>query len=139
MPLNDARLSRPVRIVVAGSRSYNDYTQFCELMSSYMWKYGRFEKDQILFITGRAKRGPDDMIVRWCQDNDYEWSDFYADWDAYGKSAGYIRNAEMAKVATHVLVFWDRISRGSKNMIDLAMKEKARIKTTVFVVEPDKT
>lgn len=53
---------------------------------------------------------------------------FQADWDRYGKSAGYRRNAEMAKFASEegnkgvLIAFWDGESRGTKNMIDLAKR-----------------
>jgi hypothetical protein len=43
-----------------------------------------------------------------------------ADWDTYGKSAGYRRNADMAKYSDAVVCFWDGVSKGTKHMIDLA-------------------
>jgi hypothetical protein len=42
--------------------------------------------------------------------------EFPADWDKHGKSAGHIRNAEMAKYADALLLIWDGESRGSANM-----------------------
>ena len=45
-----------------------------------------------------------------------------ADWEQYGPRAGYIRNSEMAKVATHLIAFWDGRSKGTKHMIDIARK-----------------
>ena len=51
---------------------------------------------------------------------------FVPDWNTYGKSAGYRRNAEMAKYASEaygvLFAFWDGQSRGTKHMIDLANK-----------------
>lgn len=41
---------------------------------------------------------------------------FPADWDKYGKGAGHIRNAEMAKYGDALLLIWDGSSRGSANM-----------------------
>ena len=46
-----------------------------------------------------------------------------ADWDRYGKRAGMIRNADMFNEARRagdfrILIFWDGISLGTKNMID---------------------
>lgn len=55
-----------------------------------------------------------------------------ADWDIYGKSAGYIRNAEMAKYADACVVFWDGKSRGTKHMIDLAKKEGIGLKVVNY-------
>lgn len=56
---------------------------------------------------------------------------FPADWDKYGKSAGYIRNHEMVKHAHEVVAFWDGESNGTKNTMDLTKKEKKPL--TVFV------
>ena len=45
-----------------------------------------------------------------------------ADWGQYGKSAGHIRNAEMAAYADALLLIWDGESKGSANM-KLQMKK----------------
>jgi len=42
---------------------------------------------------------------------------FPADWDKHGKSAGYIRNKEMAEYADELLAIWDGHSKGTLNMI----------------------
>jgi hypothetical protein len=51
-----------------------------------------------------------------------------ADWERYGKSAGYRRNKEMALVAQALVAFWDGESLGTKHMIDIAHKYKLTIK-----------
>jgi hypothetical protein len=43
-----------------------------------------------------------------------------AQWDKHGKSAGPIRNREMASQADALIAIWDGQSRGTKNMIDTA-------------------
>lgn len=43
-----------------------------------------------------------------------------ADWGKYGKSAGPIRNREMANVAEGLIALWDGESRGTKHMIETA-------------------
>ena len=47
---------------------------------------------------------------------------FPALWDQYGKSAGMIRNKQMAEYGDFLLAFWDGKSHGTKNMIK-TMKE----------------
>jgi len=46
--------------------------------------------------------------------------EFPAEWEEYGKKAGYYRNKKMAEYATHCIAFWDGKSAGTKMMIDLA-------------------
>ncbi len=49
-------------------------------------------------------------------------------WDIHGKSAGHIRNAEMADYADALIAFWDGKSRGTANMIENARKRGLKIK-----------
>lgn len=49
---------------------------------------------------------------------------FPADWNAHGKGAGYIRNAQMAKYADALIAVWDGQSRGTANMISQARNNK---------------
>lgn len=57
-----------------------------------------------------------------------------ADWDSYGKVAGFIRNKEMAEEADGLIAFWDGKSKGTKHMIDVALDKG--IEVHVFRYEP---
>ncbi|MGH8159274.1 MAG: hypothetical protein ACREPQ_14230 [Rhodanobacter sp.] len=47
-----------------------------------------------------------------------------AEWDRYGRShAGVIRNQQMARVATHLVAFWDGASTGTASMIKMATND----------------
>ncbi len=72
-------------------------------------------------ISGTAK-GADEFGEAWAKFMGLPIEQYPADWNKHGKSAGYQRNAEMAKVADICVVVWDGESRGSKNMMDLAKK-----------------
>ena len=47
---------------------------------------------------------------------------FSADWDGFGRSAGFRRNVDIVKAADKVVVFWDGLSAGARHDIDLALK-----------------
>jgi len=47
---------------------------------------------------------------------------FRAAWSEHGKSAGMIRNHDIIKSADRVVVFWDGVSRGSANSIELCRR-----------------
>lgn len=120
-------LNYEYRICVAGSRSWHDSPVFDIAVRAYLsWirtcieKAGRNER--YAFISGDAWRGPDRMIIDWAKENGEKCFEFPADWDEYGKAAGHIRNGEMRKVLTHLLVFWDGESKGTKEMIDNTIK-----------------
>lgn len=49
---------------------------------------------------------------------------FPADWQTYGRAAGPIRNRQMADYATHAVVVWNGVSRGSASMVQIARERR---------------
>lgn len=84
-------------------------------------------KDEITVVCGKA-RGADTLGERYAEERGYAVHYFPADWDRYGKSAGHIRNEEMAKNADALVAFWDGKSRGTKDMIKLARQYGLRVR-----------
>lgn len=111
---------KPYRIVVAGGRDFSDYQLLEKTLDQYLENC--FLSD-VVIVSGGA-RGADRLGERYARKNGIDLKLFPADWDKYGKSAGYIRNEEMAKYGTHVVLFWNGESRGTKHMYDLAKKYK---------------
>lgn len=60
------------------------------------------------------------MGEAWARENGISYIRFPADWDKYGRSAGMIRNREMAKYAEALIAIWDGRSRGTSNMMSTA-------------------
>jgi len=112
------------RIIVAGSRNYKDYRRISAVLSEFIRK---FSEDGIRpeFISGGC-RGVDTLAERFCKLHNYPIKVFNADWVTYGKRAGYLRNKQMAEYAADgngmLIAFWDGESKGTKMMVDLAMK-----------------
>ena len=71
-----------------------------------------------LIISGCAA-GADKAGERWAQLHGIEIKKFPANWAFYGKRAGFVRNAEMVRECDVGIAFWDGISEGSKNTIQL--------------------
>ena len=87
--------------------------------------------DEIIIISGTAP-GADRMGEVYANEFHHQCERYPADWDRYGKSAGYKRNEEMARVATHLVAFWDGDSRGTRHMIDLAVKHNLEVRVFSF-------
>ena len=101
-------------VVIAGTRYFDDYDllkEKCDYFFSNKWPTS--------IICGEAA-GADTLGKKYAMSHRIHVQSFPANWDKYGKKAGYIRNEQMADNADAVIVFWDGISRGSKNMIDIA-------------------
>lgn len=131
-PLHPAR----IRVVVAGSRTYNNYREFSMILTDYLNTLKDISDDVVL-ISGKASRGPDEMVIRYAEENGYECLLFPAQWNELGRSAGYLRNQEMANVCTHALIFWDGMSKGTKHMIDICRKRVNQVRPFVVFVTAD--
>lgn len=122
-----------LKIIIAGGRDFNDY----DLLKKTMDEYFHF-KDiidaEIVIVSGRA-RGADTLGERYARENGYKIDYHPADWDKYGKRAGYIRNTEMAKCADGLVAFWDGESKGTKMMIDIARQHGIGVRVVRYSKE----
>lgn len=109
-----------MKVIIAGGRDFNNsilvnYTigQFYELNGIYPTE----------IVCGMAK-GADMEGYSWAKKFNIPIKEFPADWNLYGKSAGYKRNKQMAEYADYLIAFWDGKSKGTKHMIDLASRQQ---------------
>lgn len=49
---------------------------------------------------------------------------YWADWRKFGSGAGFLRNIQMAQVATHFLAYWDGESPGTRHMIRQVQRKR---------------
>ncbi len=107
-------------LLVAGSRSFNDWPRFVLVLDGRMFDTlsNNPNVDEVEIISGGA-RGADAMAERYAKEFGFNFVCYPADWNTYKKSAGYRRNVDMGKACTHGVVFWDGQSKGAKHMIDI--------------------
>lgn len=115
-----------MRLIVAGSRTFNDYERAATAIALMIMN----EPDSTI-ISGGA-RGADAIGERYAKEIGLSLVRYPADWNKYGRSAGYIRNEEMARNADALIAFWDGSSRGTQHMINLAHKYKLRVVVVRF-------
>lgn len=117
-----------MKVIIAGTRHFNNYSLVKEKLDYYLQN---INKQDIEIVSGTAN-GADKLGEKYGLENNIKIIQFPANWDEYGKSAGYKRNLEMAKYATHCIVFWDGISKGTKHMIDLSKKYELKLKIVTY-------
>jgi hypothetical protein len=118
------------RVIIAGSRNFcteEHYKRLEAQMDSLILTFGL--PDEI--VSGTA-RGADQLGERYARENQIPIKSMPADWDTYGKSAGYLRNKDMAEYGTCLVVFWDGESKGTQHMIRLAGENGLDIVLTTF-------
>jgi len=104
-------------LVIAGSRGFDNYLLLCTEVSAYIK-----DVENVKIVTGCA-RGVDYMATMYARAHSIAYEVHEADWTKYGKSAGPIRNREMAKKAHAGLIFWNGKSKGTRNMIEELRKQ----------------
>jgi hypothetical protein len=115
-----------MKLITAGSRDFIDYDLFKKDVAKIIG-----DNTDVTIVSGMA-RGADAMGVKYANDNNLTLKKFPADWDRYGKSAGYKRNEEMAAYADTCICFWDGKSKGTGHMIDLAKRYGLKVEIVKY-------
>ena len=117
---------RPIyKIIIAGGRDFMDYNLLKEKTNKILQE--KRVSHKIVIISGCA-RGADTLGLRYASENAFDVEEYPANWDKYGKKAGYMRNVEMAENADALIAFWDGKSKGTKHMIDIATERNLPIR-----------
>ncbi len=111
--------SSHLRTIIAGSRTITNYHHVEKAIA-----LSGFKPTEI--VSGTA-RGVDQLGEIWAKNNNIPVAQYPADWDRYGKSAGYRRNEVMAKNADALIAVWDGSSKGTVHMIELAKENGLKV------------
>jgi len=117
------------KVVIAGSRGFSNYKLLKETCDKYLRE--KKKTHNIVIISGHA-RGADSLGEKYASDEDLDLEIYPADWKKYGKSAGFMRNEQMADIADAVIAFWNGESHGTKHMIDIAEEKGLNVKVVNY-------
>lgn len=109
-----------VKIVIAGSRSFDNYYYLYQRIK-WVLQVEKIHLHDVEVVCGMAN-GADKLGEEFAIDHNLQVKYFPADWDKYGKQAGYIRNKQMAEYCDYCICFYDGKSKGTKIMINLAIQ-----------------
>ena len=114
-------------LLIAGSRGYNNYDEMKE-KTDYILSH-KIAQGYCIHIVSGGARGADSLAKMYAEERKYEYHEFPADWNTYGKSAGYIRNRRMHEFicqfpSREVLCFWDGQSKGTSHNFELCKTYK---------------
>ncbi len=104
------------KIAVGGSRTIESY----DLVSSVL--------DNLLVpgdivLSGNAP-GADRLGERYAQEHGLDYKIIPSEWEKHGLKATMMRNEVLLKAADCIILFWDGESKGSKHMLDIALRAK---------------
>lgn len=106
-----------MKLVVAGSRSITSKKLVVDALVACPWWPA---VDEI--VSGGA-RGVDTLAEEIAKGLGYKFTLFPAEWDEYGKSAGHIRNQQMAEYGDFLATVWDGKSKGTQSMIQRMVRQ----------------
>ena len=89
--------SKSMNICIAGSRDFNDYELLESSITEWAKNNPQIKQEDVTIISGGA-RGADKLGERFAKEYDLKLQIYPADWNQYGKSAGYKRNTQMAEL-----------------------------------------
>jgi len=108
-----------MRILICGGRDFDDVGRIKQDMLKLL------EHGDNTIISGMAK-GADMMGVLVARELDVFVEEYPANWDLYGKSAGFKRNMQMLTEGKPdlVLAYWNGESKGTAHTIENALDKK---------------
>ena len=104
---------RKVSALVCGGRNFHGWTAMSEALD-------RIRPDVIIH---GAAAGADAMAGRYAQENGIECREFPAEWERYGRSAGYRRNQQMLDEGKPDLVVAFPGGPGTQNMVKVSRQQ----------------
>jgi len=110
-------MTTPLKVIIAGSREFSDYEQLVDSCDRFLSAV--VGKRPVEVVSGTA-RGADRLGERYARERGFGLAQFPAQWNKFGKSAGYKRNQQMAEYADALVAFPVGESRGTRHMIRIA-------------------
>ena len=120
------------KLLVCGSRDFNDR----EILTTRLDEYLSSANLANIEIVAGGARGADTLAEDYAAERGIKFTKFPADWARYGKSAGFIRNAEMAEYCkgpmNTCIAFYDGQSHGTANMLTTALRKRMSIVKVLY-------
>lgn len=114
-----------IAILVCGGRDYADRAFLCQYLDEL-----RAERPIKQLIHGAA-RGADSLAAQWAKSRGVPTRAFPADWNRYGKSAGFRRNERMLQEGRPDLVIAFPGGAGAAHMVKVAAKANTPVREAV--------
>ena len=101
------------RILVTGSREWDDDPLLCMSLAMAVQE-PRSEGSTLVIVHGACPSGADKTADIWARNHGLRVERHPADWDGYGKRAGFIRNAEMVSLGADLCLAFYKQGAGNK-------------------------
>lgn len=119
-----------MRILFTGSRTWTNEQTIIDAITEAIVRAGAKQEDTV-FIHGACPRGADNIVHQLAQRWGVEENAHPAEWDIYGRRAGFVRNRVMVELGPDIcLAFIKDSSKGATHTANLA--QAAGIPTKIY-------
>ena len=116
-----------MKIAIVGGRDFNNYELLkWSVINAMDVNYYTEENTKHTIVSGGAK-GADSLGEKFADEFNFYKQIYRANWDLYGKQAGFIRNISIIENADIVFAFWDGKSKGTQHSINLAKQKNKEL------------
>ena len=116
-----------VATAIIGSRNLTSYIDFLYAIKPY--------EERILSVISGGALGVDSNAKRYAKERGLLFQEFPANWDLYGKDAGFIRNRYIIENCKLCIALWDGKSSGTQHGIKLAKQMNKELIIIQFPLE----
>lgn len=109
-----------MKIGVIGSRTFKNEKRVSNELNKYL--------NQVSVIVSGGANGPDSYAERWAKINNIKTNIFLPDFKSYARGAYHKRNIKIVENSNLIIAFWDGVSRGTKQTIELAKTSNIPVK-----------
>lgn len=114
-------------VIVCGGRNYKNKENVYSILDTVNENIKNnkefFQNNTELKIINGGANGADLLSKLWAKDREVQLEVFLADWNAYGKFAGPLRNKLMFESSKPEIIIAFNGGKGTKNMIELALDD----------------
>jgi hypothetical protein len=104
-----------MKLMVCGSRNVTNKEKIFKTLDD-------LSIEKITYLIHGCARGVDSIAGEWANKRGIPILEYPAQWEKYGKIAGFKRNTDMIKECDICVAFWDGQSKGTLDSIDKAKK-----------------
>ena len=104
-----------MKILICGGRNFIDIDRGFKELDNFHREHG------VTHVIHGAARGADSVGSAWANNRNIPQTEYPANWNKYGRSAGYLRNTKMANAKPDAVLAFPG-GRGTQHMIDIARK-----------------
>ena len=129
IPNEQANTKEIYSVIIAGSQSFDDYALFEEKCSQTLSE--KIKTHNVIILAGTSYR-TQNLIQKFSYENNLIVVPYDAEWEKYGRDAGYKSNEKMIKIADALIAFWDGQSKYTEDLIKSAKNNGLKVKVITF-------